>query len=72
MTNKANFVERRFKLSGLLLIFGLLTEAICMFWARPLSFLMMIGFGGLLVALGVFVYLFSLVSKSNSSDESNP
>lgn len=72
MTNKANFVDRRFRLSGLLLIFGLLTEAICMFWARPLSFLMMIGFGGLLIALGVIVYLLSLVSKSNSSDESNP
>lgn len=72
MTNKANFVELRFKLSGLLLIFGLLTEAICLFWARPLSFLLMIGFGGLFVTSGVVVYLLSLVSKSNSSDESNP
>lgn len=72
MTNKANFVERRFKLSGLLLIFGLLTEAICLFWARPLSFLLMIGFGGLLVALGVVVYLLSLIPKNNSSEESSP
>lgn len=72
MTNKANFVEGRFRLSGLLLIFGLLTEAVCLFWARPLSFLLMIGFGGLLVALGVVVYLLSLVSKNNSSDETRP
>ena len=72
MTNKSNSVDRRFRLSGLLLIFGLFTEAICLFWARPLSFLLMIGFGGLFVALGVVVYLLSLVSKNNSSDESNP
>lgn len=72
MTNEANFVGRRFRLSGLLLIFGLLTEAICLFWARPLSFLLMIGLGGLLVALGVVVYLLALVSKNNSSGESSP
>jgi len=69
VTNNANSVEQRLKLSGLLLILGLLTEAICLFWARPLSFLVMIGIGGLLVALGVVAFLLSLISKNNPPDE---
>jgi len=61
MTNSANPVERWLKLSGLLLILALLTEAVCLFWARPLSFLVLLGIGGLLLILGVVVYLLSLV-----------
>ncbi|HXM94855.1 MAG TPA: hypothetical protein VOA64_11515 [Candidatus Dormibacteraeota bacterium] len=62
MTGSARLVERRLRASGILLILGLLIEAVCLFWARPLSFLTFIGVGGALLFLGVFVYLFSLVS----------
>ena len=61
MTNTANPLERRLRLSGLLLILALLTEVISLFWARPLSFLVLIGIGGVLLVLGLAAYLLSLV-----------
>ena len=57
MTNNANPLERRLRLSGLLLILGLLTEAVCLFWARAFSFLGFITFGGAFLFLGVTLYL---------------
>lgn len=68
MTNNANPMERRLRLSGFLLILGLLTEAICLFWARPISFIVLIAVGGTLLLLGVVLYLLSLVSIRHSSD----
>ena len=62
MTNSANRIERRLRLAGLLLTCGLLTEAACLFRARPLSFLALVGVGGTFVFLGIVVYLLSLVS----------
>jgi len=67
MTNKANPFERRLRLSGLLLILGLLTEAVCLFWARPISFLVLTGVGGLFLILGIVIYLVSVVSIRHSS-----
>ena len=55
-------LERRLQLSGLLLIIGLLTEAVCLFRARPLSFLAFVGMGGMFLFLGIVLYLFSIVS----------
>lgn len=66
MINGAN--PLRLRLSGLLLILGLLTEAICLFWARPISFLVLIGVGGVLLVLGIVVYLLSLLSVKHSSE----
>lgn len=68
MTNNANPLERRLRLSGLLLILGLLTEAICLFWARPISFVVQVAFGGTFLLLGVVLYLLSLVSIRHSSE----
>jgi ABC-type xylose transport system permease subunit len=62
MIEEASPIERRLQVSGTLLILGLLVEAICLFWARPLSFLTFITFGGALLFLGVLVYLLSLLS----------
>jgi hypothetical protein len=71
MTGSTNQIERRLQISGTLLILGLLTEAVCLFWARPLSFLTFISVGGALVFLGVVVYLLSLVSSQSSSPEND-
>lgn len=68
MMNNANPLEQRLRLSGLLLILALSTEAICLFWARPISFVVQIGVGGMLLILGVVVYLLSLVSDKHSSE----
>lgn len=68
MTNNTNPLERRLRLSGLLLIFGLLTEAICLFWARPISFVVLIAVGGTLLLLGAALFLVSIVSIKYSSE----
>ena len=60
----ANPMERRLQFSGLLLILGLLVEALCLFWTRPIAFVLFLGVGGLLLGLGIFLYLLSLVSKN--------
>jgi hypothetical protein len=61
-------LEKRLRLAGMLLIIGLLVEAICLLWTRPLAFILLVVVGGLLCAAGVVVYLYSLVSTG----EANP
>jgi hypothetical protein len=62
MKLSANRLERRLQLSGILLILGLLVEAVCLLWTRPIAFVVFLGVGGLLLVLGILLYLFSLVS----------
>jgi hypothetical protein len=57
-----NPLERRLQVSGILLILGLLTEMVCLFWARPLSFLAFISVGGALLLLGILLYLLSVLA----------
>jgi len=54
--------ERRLQISGVLIILGLLVEALCLAWRGPLAFLVFLGLGGLLLFAGIVVYLYSLVS----------
>ena len=56
-------LESRLKLSGVLLILGLLAESICLLWSRPLSFVFMVSLGGPLVFAGIAVYLLSIASS---------
>jgi hypothetical protein len=58
----ASPMERRLQVSGILLILGLMVEALCLLWTRPLAFVLFLGLGGLLLGLGILVFLFSLVS----------
>jgi hypothetical protein len=66
MIGSTNRIERRLQLAGILLILGLLTEAVCLFWARPLSFVTFISIGGAFLFLGVLVYLLSLLTTRPS------
>jgi hypothetical protein len=45
-----------------LLILGLVVEAVCLFWTRPIAFVLFLGLGGLLLFLGIVVYLYALIS----------
>jgi hypothetical protein len=58
----AALMERRLRISGMLIALGLLVEALSLIRIHPLAFLgfMFVG-GGLLVA-GIGIYLYSLVS----------
>ena len=65
-------MERRLKLSGVLIILGLIIEAFSLVWVHALAFLMFAFLGGLLMGVGILVYLYSLVSipvTSQASEE---
>ena len=69
MTAEIVGLEKRLRLAGMLVIFGLLVEAACLLWARPLAFILLVGVGGLLCAAGIVVYLYSLVSAGRVRPE---
>ena len=62
-------IEKRLRLAGLLLVVGLLVEAICLQWARPIAFILLVVVGGALCAAGIAVYLYSLVSAGEPNPE---
>jgi hypothetical protein len=68
MTNNGTPTEQRLRTAGILLIVALVTEAISLFWARPLSFVALVGIGGVLLFVGLIVYLLSLVSAKHASE----
>jgi hypothetical protein len=58
----AHPVERSLQISGVLIILGLLVEALCLAWRGPLAFMVFLCVGGLLLFAGMALYLISLVS----------
>jgi hypothetical protein len=61
----SGFISKRLKLSGILIIAGLLVEGLSLLWNHPLSFVVFLGLGGLLLAAGIVVYLWALVSHGS-------
>ena len=55
-------MNRRLRISGILVMAGLLVEAICLVWSRPIAFVVLACVGGALIGLGVLFFLYSLVS----------
>lgn len=56
------FITKRLRLAGMFIIAGVLVEGLSLAWNNPLSFLAFIGVGGLVMTLGIVVYLAALVS----------
>ena len=69
MPTQANPIHSRLRLSGMLIAVGLLIEALSLLWNHPLSFIAFVTIGGALIALGIVVYLFTLVNISNAPPE---
>jgi hypothetical protein len=44
------------------LILGLVVESLCLLGHGPIAFILFVGLGGILFAVGIFLYLYSLVS----------
>jgi RsiW-degrading membrane proteinase PrsW (M82 family) len=63
---------RRLRISGIFVIIGLVVEALCLVWSRPIAFVVLVCIGGALIGLGVLVFLYSLLSaplhSTNSSE----
>jgi predicted membrane channel-forming protein YqfA (hemolysin III family) len=58
----AGAMQRRLRLAGMLIVLALLVEVISLFWTSPIAFLVFMFAGGLLLTIGILVYLYSLVS----------
>ena len=65
MNSPTTKIEKRLRLSGLLLIAGLLVELVTLNWSHPTAFLFFLLLGGVLMAAGIATYLFSLVSSES-------
>jgi len=61
---------RQLQISGLLVIVGLLVEGVCLLWSRPIAFVVLAALGGLLIAVGVLFFLYSLVFAPRLGSES--
>ena len=55
-------MQKRLQISGTLLIVGLVIEALCLLSKGPIAFVIFVAIGGLFIAVGVAVYLLSLVT----------
>jgi hypothetical protein len=59
----AESLYKRLQLSGALVAAGLIVEVVTLYWGHPLAFLAFILLGGTLVAAGMLLYLYSIVSQ---------
>ena len=64
-------IPRSFRVSAILLILGLSTEAISLHWVHPLAFIAFFVIGGTLLAAGILLFLYSLVAMPSTPDGRN-
>jgi hypothetical protein len=62
-------LEKRLRLSGILILIGLFVELITLRWSHPTAFLFFAGLGGSLIVLGVLFYLLTLVSTQDKAPQ---
>jgi hypothetical protein len=65
-------LEKRLRLSGALIILGLLIELVTLRWSHPTAFLLFLMAGGLFMFVGIVMYLLTLVSASQSPAQEKP
>jgi hypothetical protein len=62
-----NAMERKLRQSGIILMLGLIVQALCLILGRgALGFMVFACLGGLLVMVGIIVFLVSLVAAQPS------
>lgn len=59
---QGNPMEKKLRTAGILIIIGLVVEALSLAWNHPLSFVAFLAIGGFLMAIGILLYLWTLVS----------
>lgn len=55
--------ERSLQKAGILLLFGILVETFCIFWTRPIAFIVFVGIGALSLLSGVAYYLRAVLAR---------
>jgi Flp pilus assembly protein protease CpaA len=61
-------ISKKLRLSGMVIMVGLVVEALSLTWNHPLSFVAFLGIGGLALFLGVLIYLLALVGGGNAPE----
>jgi predicted membrane channel-forming protein YqfA (hemolysin III family) len=72
MQTQANPLHARMRLSGAFIILGLVIQALSLLWNHPLSFIAFVTVGGLLLAIGIVLYLLTLVNMAAAPPEEAP
>ena len=60
-------ITKKIRIAGLFILLGLVVEGLSLMWNHPLSFVAFLGIGGLLLGVGVVVYLVMLLVASQKS-----
>jgi hypothetical protein len=60
-------VQNRIRIAGIFIIAGLLVELITLRWSHPTAFLFFLFFGGTLMAVGIIIYLLSLLATEKQA-----
>jgi hypothetical protein len=58
-----NQLEKRRQVAGVFIVLGLVIEALCLIWSTPIAFVIFVAISGLLMVVGILLYLYSLVSS---------
>jgi predicted membrane channel-forming protein YqfA (hemolysin III family) len=58
-----NQLEKRRQVAGIFIVLGLVIEALCLIWSTPIAFVIFVAIGGLLMLVGIVLFLSSLVSN---------
>jgi hypothetical protein len=69
--HRVDSMSRRLRISGIFVIVGLLVEALCLVWSRPIAFVALVCIGGALIDLGVLFFLYSLVTAPAQATDSS-
>jgi predicted membrane channel-forming protein YqfA (hemolysin III family) len=69
MQNQANPIHAKLRLSGAFIILGLMVQALSLLWNHPLSFIAFVTVGGLLLAIGIVLYLLTVVNTAAARSE---
>ena len=56
-------IAPKLRVAGVLIALGLLVELVTLAWNNPIAFLIFLGVGGLLIFVGIVIYLLSLVPR---------
>jgi hypothetical protein len=60
-------IEGRLRLAGILIVLGLLAEAVSLLWSHPVAFIAFLLVSGSLLLCGMLLFLYSIVSPDSKS-----
>jgi len=64
MTANEVAIYRKLQIAGVLMLIGILAEIISLAWEKPLAFILFVAVGGSFIAIGLVLYLYSLVRST--------